>query len=364
MYKKIALVLLCLLAFASKSHAYCTASSSANQPQFIANLVNAQSDNAYRQLVSQTIAFPSSQPIYGCSSSAGNSIFTMSNVSASGATASDLSNSATFLNDGYTYYLIPPNEITSSAGSANMKVYIAFNIKDNQENATEFWINSATTSYDLYDGASDTRGLRLQKVRILVSGLNNAEGTYNISNLKLGNFSVIDRTSNTNSRPKTTSVPVVMNGSFQITKSTCIINNGTAINVNLPTVPSSTFTAVGQTVGDTAFTVNVSRCSSEDSNKTLLALLTDNNDASASNQSGLLKNIHSPNVSVQITDSVGSPLRIAPKNIDSSSSFFSFGTIGSGGTVSKAFKARYYSNVDTVPATLVQAQATITLIYN
>ncbi len=103
---------------------------------------------------------------------------------------------------------------------------------------------------------------------------------------------------------------------------------------------------------------------SEDSNKTLLALLTDNNDASASNQSGLLKNIHSPNVSVQITDSVGSALPIAPKNINSSNSFFSFGTIGSSGTVSKGFKARYYSNVGTVSATLVQAQAIITLIYN
>ena len=363
MYKKIALVIMFLLAFATKSHAYCTASSSANQPPFIANLVNAQSDNAYRQLVSQTIAFPSSQPIRSCSSFARNSTFTMSNVSASGATASDLSNSAT-ISDDYTYYLIPSNKITSSAGSANMKVYIAFNIKDNQENAEEFWINSATTSYNLYSGTSDTRGLRLQKVRILVSGLNNAEGTYNISNLKLGNFSVIDRTSNRNSDPKTTTVPVVMNGSFKITKSTCVINNGAAINVTLPTVPSSTFTAAGQTVGDTAFTVNVSRCSSEDSNKTLLALLTDNNDASASNQSGLLKNIYSPNVSVQITDSVGSALSIAPKNINSSNSFFSFGTIGSSGTVSKAFKARYYSNVATVPATLVQAQATITLIYN
>ena len=206
--------------------------------------------------------------------------------------------------------------------------------------------------------------MRLQKVRILVSGLNNAEGTYNISNLKLGNFSVIDRTSNRNSDPKTTTVPVVMNGSFQITKSTCVINNGAAINVNLPTIPSSSFTAVGQTAGDTSFTVDVSRCSSEDSNQTLLALLTDNNDASASNQSGLLKNIYSPNVSVQITDSVGGALSIAPKNINSSNSFFSYGTIGSSGTVSKAFKARYYSNVATVPATLVQAQATITLIYN
>ena len=108
-------------------------------------------------------------------------------------------------------------------------------------------------------------------------------------------------------------------------------------------MPSSTFTAAGQTVGDTAFTVHVSRCSSEDSNKTLLALLTDNNDASASNQSGLLKNIHSPNVSVQITDSVGSALSIAPKNIDSSNSFFSFGTMVSIVQFLKQLKRRNFS---------------------
>ena len=248
-----------------------------------------------------------------------------------------------------------------------MKVYIAFSIKDNQTSAPDFWINSSTASYQIYNGGSDTRGLRLQNISLLVTGLGNTAGTYTISNLKLGNFSASDKnqtwwggivgaTASTSIRLNTTT--------FQVKKSTCIINNGTAINVSLPTVPSSTFTTIGQTVGDTAFTVNVSGCSSEDSNKTLLALLTDNNDASASNQSGLLKNIHSPNVSVQITDSVGSPLPIAPKHIDSSNSFFSFGTIGSGGMVSKAFKARYYSNVSTVPATLVQAQATITLIYN
>ena len=206
----------------------------------------------------------------------------------------------------------------------------------------------------------------MQQSRLLVTGLGNSAGQYTISNLRLGNFSASDiNRIGWRWRGATAVTSIRLNNTtFQVKKSTCIINNGTAINVNLPTVPSSSFTAAGQTVGDTAFTVNVSRCSSEDSNKTLLALLTDNNDASASNQSGLLKNIHSPNVSVQITDSVGSPLRIAPKNIDSSNSFFSFGTIGSSGTVSKAFKARYYSNVATVPATLVQAQATITLIYN
>lgn len=349
MYKKIALVLMCLLAFASKSHAVCTTRT--NPVNLAANLTKAQSDNAYLQLVSQTITASSPQPIDSCSGS-GPSTFTMNG-------ATDLTTSSTISKDGYTHYQIPSAKITPSVASANIKVYIAFSIKDNQNAATEFWINSPTTSYELYTGTSATRGLRLQNVRLLVSGLGNTAGTYTISNLKLGNFSAKDSTSTT----ATTSI-VLTGSTFRITNSTCVINNGAAINVTLPTVPSSSFTAVGQTVGDTSFTVNVSGCSSDDTSKTLVALLTDNNNASASNTSGLLKNTYSNNVSVQITDSAGSALPIAPKSIDNSTSFFSFGTIGSGGMVSKAFKARYYSNVAAVPATLVQAQATITLIYN
>ena len=355
MYKKIALGLLCLLAFASKTHADCFART--NPVNFTANLTKEHSDNAYLQLVSQTIAESSAQPIDSCDIGNGPSTFTMNGVT-------DLMTNSTISKDGNTYYQIPPGNITPA--SPNMKVYIAFSVQDNQNTATERWINSSTNSYELFNGDSDTRGSRLQDISLLVTGLGNSAGQYTISNLRLGNFSASDINRIRGRWRGATAVTSIRlnNTTFQVKKSTCIINNGTAINVNLPTVPSSSFTAVGQTVGDTAFTVDVSRCSSEDSNKTLLALLTDNNDASATNQSGLLKNIYSPNVSVQITDSVGNALPIAPKHIDSSNSFFSFGTIGSSGTVSKAFKARYYSNVATVPATLVQAQATITLIYN
>jgi type 1 fimbria pilin len=356
MYKKIALGLLCLLAFASKTHADCFART--NPVNFTANLTKAHSDNAYLQLVSQTIAASAAQPIDSCNSGNGPSTFTMNAVT-------DLMTNSTIPKGDYTYYQIPPANITPA--SPNMKVYIAFSIKDNQTSAPDFWINSSTASYQIYNGGSDTRGLRLQNVSLLVTGLGNTAGTYTISNLKLGNFSASDKnqtwwggivgaTASTSIRLNTTT--------FQVKKSTCIINNGTAINVNLPTIPSSSFTAPAQTIGDTAFTVNVSGCSLEDSNKTLLALLTDNNNSSASNTNGLLKNIHSANVSVQITDNAGNALQIAPKNINSSSSFFDFGIIGSSGTVSKGFKARYYSNVGAVPATLVQAQATITLIYN
>lgn len=349
MYKKIALVLICLLAFFTKSHALCLTKT--NPVNFAANLTKAHSDNAYLQLVAQTIAASSPQPIDTCVGT-GSSTFTMNGVT-------DLITTNTISKDGYTYYQIPASKITPSAAAANLKVYIAYSVKDNQNSAMENWVNNATTSYTIYTGNSDTRGIRLQNVRLLVSGLGNTAGTYTISNLKLGNFSATDSVITS----ATTSI-VLTGSSFQITKSTCLINNGAAINVTLPTVPNSVFTAVGQTAGETSFIVNVSGCSTNDTSKTLVALLTDNNNASASNINGLLNNVNSSNVSVQITDSTGVALPIAPKNINNSNSFFNFGTIDSSGTVTKAFKARYYSNVASVPATLVQAQATITLIYN
>ena len=146
-----------------------------------------------------------------------------------------------------------------------------------------------------------------------------------------------------------------------------MVNGGATINVTLPTVRTSDFTSVGQTLGETTFPVNVSGCNTSDVNKSLVALFTDNNDPNQSSCIGLLKNTganNSQNVSVQIIDGVSNnPIQIAPKLIGNSSSFFSFGNI-SGGTVSKSFKARYYSKALPVPATNVNAQATITLIYN
>lgn len=354
MYKKIALVLMCLLALVSQSHAVCTTRT--NPVNFAANLTNAHSDNAYLQLVSQSIAASSPQPIDSCSGT-GPSTFTMNGVT-------DLTTSSTITKDGYTYYQIPSAKITPTAAAANLKVYLAFSVKDNQDSATEYLVNSASTTYTIYTGASDTRGIRLQNVRLLVTGLGNTAGTYTISSLKLGNFSA-NGSGFLGAATATATTSIVLTGAnFQIKESTCSINGGATINVNLPTVLNSAFSAIGQTVGDTTFNISVTKCGSGDANKTLVALLTDNNDTSASNTNGLLKNIYSDNVSVQITDSTGNALSIAPKNINNSSSFFSFGTIASDGTVSKTFKARYYSKAATVSATLVQAQATITLIYN
>ena len=182
MYKKIALGLLCLLAFASKTHADCFART--NPVNFTANLTKEHSDNAYLQLVSQTIAVSAPQPIDSCSSGSGPSTFTMSGVT-------DLMTSNTISKDGYTYYQIPPTNITPA--SPNMKVYIAFSVKDNQNTATEHWVNSPTNSYELFNGYSVTRGLRLQNIRLLVSGLGNSAGVYTISNLRLGSFSASDR---------------------------------------------------------------------------------------------------------------------------------------------------------------------------
>lgn len=335
------------------THAYSACTAVTNPVNFAAIMANALSDNSFLQLSSQTVQASSAQPISGCNGSGGGpSTFSM-------AGNTDLSISSPFTKDGYTYYQIPASYITPTP---TFNVYVAFSVKDNQDAALEYWVNSASQNYELYRGTSDTRGIRLQNVKLLISGLGNSEGTFTINNLRLGSLTAISGSQSA------TTVIRLSNSTFKITKSTCVVNGGAAINVTLPTVRTSDFTSVGQTLGDTTFSVNVSGCNTSDVSKSLMALLTDNNNPNQSNSQGLLKNIgtgNSTNVSVQIIDGVtNSPISIAPKVIGSSNSFFSFGNIGSGGAISKSFKARYYSNAVPVPATNVNAQATITLIYN
>ena len=340
--------LIIILLYCSKAYSLC--GTDINPVNFTATMASALSDNNYLQLSSQTVQAASPKPISGCILNGSSNFLMGSNT--------DLITSSTITKDGYTYYQIPASFITPLS---NFNVYMAFSVKDNQNSATEYWVNNATTAYTIFTGTSATRGIRLQNVRLLVSGIGNTQGTFAINNLRLGQLTAVSGFTQSAS-----TIIRLSNSTFKITKTTCVVNNGAAINVTLPTVRTTDFTSIGQTLGDTTFTVNVSGCNAIDANKSLVALLTDNNNT-ASNTLGLLKNTgtnYSPNVSVQITDSSGLPLSIAPKVIGNSSSFFNFGTIGTGGTVSKSFKARYYSNAIPVPATGVYAQATITLIYN
>jgi type 1 fimbria pilin len=337
-----------ILLYCSKAYSLC--GTDINPVNFTATMASALSDNSYRQLSLQTVQVSSPQPISGCFLS-GSSVFQM-------APNTDLLTSSKITTGGYTYYQIPASFITPLP---TFNVYMAFSVKDDQNSATEYWVNDATTAYTIFTGTSAIRGIRLQNVRLLISGIGNAQATFAINNLRLGQLTAVSGFTQSAS-----TIIRLSNSTFKITKTTCVVNNGAAINVTLPTVRTTDFTSIGQTLGDTTFTVNVSGCNAIDANKSLVALLTDNNNT-ASNTLGLLKNTgtnYSPNVSVQITDSSGLPLPIAPKVIGNSSSFFNFGTIGTGGTVSKSFKARYYSNAIPVPATGVYAQATITLIYN
>lgn len=351
MYKQL-LGLIMIFLSATQAHSLCR--TDVNPVNFTATMASALTDNSYYQLSSQTVQASSAQPISGCNDflGGGTSQFTM-------ASSTDLSTSSPIPGpNGYTYYQIPANYI---APRPNFDVYIAYSVKDNQDNAQEVWVNNPKTEYTIFSGTSETRGIRLQNVRLLVSGIGNAQGTYTINNLRLGSLTATSgwtQSASTNIK--------LSNSTFIITKTTCVVNGGAALNVSLPTVRTAEFTSVGKTLGDTAFNVNVSGCNASDVNKSLMALLTDNS-STASNNLGLLKNTatnSSQNVSIQITDSNGSPLPIAPKVIGSSNSFFNFGTIGAGGMISKAFKARYYSNAVPVPATEVKAQAIITLIYN
>ena len=350
MYKQF-LGLILMLLCATKAHSWCR--SSVDPVNFTAIMANAVSDNSYYQLSSQTVQESSSQPISGCNGiGGGSSQFTM-------LSSTDLNTSSKIFKDGYTYYQIPASYITPTP---TFNVYIAFSVKDNQDSAREYWVNNETTSYSFYTGTSATRGIRLQNVRLLVSGIGNAQGKYTINNPRLG---LLTATSGLFQSAST--IIRLSNSTFTITKTTCVVNGGAAINVRLPTVRTAEFTSVGKTLGETAFNVNVSGCDSSDVNKSLIALLTDNASLGSSNDSGLLKNTAtngSPNVAIQITDNNGIPLPVAPQVIGNSNSFFSLGIIGAGGTITKSFKARYYSNAIPVPATEVKAQAIITLIYN
>ncbi|AOA59490.1 fimbrial protein [Acinetobacter larvae] len=354
MYKKF----LGLVMILCSSKAYSVCQENPDQPaNFTAIMTNALSNNGYLQLSSQAVTQAWATAINGCSKAKEHSSdFTMK-------ANTDLELASRFSKDGYTYYEIPASYITPTP---TFKAYIAFSVKDNSNTVPEIWVNDPSAAYRLYaktTGSNNdvpTRGIRLPNVRLLITGLGNAEGVYTISPIRLG--ALIAKADG-----ETASAPVrLVSSTFKITKTTCVVNGGAAINVLLPTVRTTDFTSAGHALGDTDFTVTVGGCDASDTNKSLVALLTDNNSPSESNNLGLLKNSgveNSSNVSVQITDSNSLPLPIAPKLINSSNSFFNFGTI-TGGTVSKSFKARYYSNSMPVPATHVQAQATITLIYN
>lgn len=348
MYKQL-LGLMIIFLSATKAHSLC--GTDINPVNFTATMASALSDNSYLQLSSQIVQASSAQPISGCILS-GKSNFTM-------RTDTSLLTSSRIDKDGLTYYQIPSNYI---APRPNFDVYIAYSVKDNQDNAQEIWVNNPTTEYTIFSGISNTRGIRLQNVHLLVSGIGNIEGIYTINNLTLGSLNVTSGIFQSAS-----TIIKLSNSTFRITKTTCVVNGGASMNVTLPTVRTAEFTSIGKTLGETAFAVNVRGCNASDVNKSLIALLTDNASPGSNNDSGLLKNIAtngSPNVSVQITDSNSIPLQISPKLLDRKENFINFGIIGAGGTISKIFKARYYSNAIPVPATEVKAQAIITLIYN
>lgn len=142
-------------------------------------MANALSDNSYRQLSLQTVQVSSPQPISGCFLS-GSSVFKME-------PNTDLLTSSTITTGGYTYYQIPASFITPLP---TFNVYMAFSVKDNQDNATEYWVNDATTAYTIFyrykfDPRDSTRECSL------VSGIGNAQATFVINNLRLGQLTAL-----------------------------------------------------------------------------------------------------------------------------------------------------------------------------
>ena len=131
--------LIIILLYCSKAYSLC--GTDINPVNFTATMANALSDNSYRQLSLQTVQVSSPQPISGCFLS-GSSVFQM-------APNTDLLTSSTITTGGYTYYQIPASFITPLP---TFNVYMAFSVKDNQDNATEYWVNDATTAYTIFTG--------------------------------------------------------------------------------------------------------------------------------------------------------------------------------------------------------------------
>ena len=243
-------------------------------------------------------------------------------------------------------------------------IYIAFSVRDNQDNARLYPVNNSNL-YTLYTGSSDTRGLRLEDVSILIQGTNLTPGTYNISDIILGTYTA---TGTRFSFPLgwvdvSASKPININNlTYTITASTCTVEN---TNVNLPSMRMSDFSSIGTSKGTTDFSIDA-KCLDDAVNTSYSATISDNFLPTTPNPNGTLVNSISSgsggsNIKIRLTDASNAPIAIGPLNLNNK---FTFGTLNSSKSVSKALKASYYA--ETVPVTpgIVKSIATVNLIYD
>ena len=252
---------------------------------------------------------------------------------------------------------------TQNPNAANPPViYIAFSVRDNQDGAWLYRVNNSNL-YTMYTGSSDTRGMRLEDVSILIQGTNLTPGTYNISNIILGTYTATGTRFSWGGADVSASKPININNlTYTITASTCIIEN---TNVNLPSMRTSDFSTSGTSVGTKDFSINAT-CLNDAVNTSYSATISDNFAPTTTNPNGILVNSipsgsGGSNIKIRLTDTSNAPIPIGPLNLNNK---FTFGTLKSSKIVSKALKASYYA--ETVPVTpgIVKSIATVNLIYD
>ncbi|MBK5649212.1 MAG: type 1 fimbrial protein [Acinetobacter sp.] len=241
-------------------------------------------------------------------------------------------------------------------------IYIAFSVRDNQDNARLYPVNNSNL-YTLYTGSSDTRGMRLEDVSILIQGTNLTPGTYNISDIILGTYTATGTRFSWGGVDVSASKPININNlTYTITASTCTVEN---TNVNLPSMRMSDFSSIGTSKGTTDFSIDA-KCLDDAVNTSYSATISDNFAPTTTNPNGILVNSipsgsGGSNIKIRLTDTSNAPIPIGPLNLNNK---FTFGTLNSSKSVSKALKASYYA--ETVPVTpgIVKSIATVNLIYD
>ena len=246
---------------------------------------------------------------------------------------------------------------TQNPNAANPPViYIAFSVRDNQDGAWLYRVNNSNL-YTMYTGSSDTRGMRLEDVSVLIQGTNLTPGTYNISNIILGTYTATGRGQTRASQPI-----IIPNLAYTITASTCTVGN---TNVNLPSMRVSDFSSTGTSTGTTDFSITA-RCLDDAVNTSYSATISDNFLPTMPNPNGTLVNSISSgsggsNIKIRLTDTSNAPIPIGPLDLNNK---FTFGTLNSSKIVSKALKASYYAETLPVTPGIVKSIATVNLIYD
>lgn len=277
----------------------------------------------------------------------GRSVFQLSGT--------DLSTTEVVPLNGRTYFRIMKAQTPAAINPA--EIYIAFSVRDNKDTAELFSVNTSEP-YILFEGASTTRGMRLEDVSILVRGTNLTPGSYSIGSIELGTFKATELL-DLNPITETKTVRL-LNLNYTISSSTCVISNP---NITLPSMRVSDFSTENRTGGTTNFTVTAN-CP-DDAVGTLYSATITDNFSTASNSNGQLVNGISAesggsNIQVRLSDDSNNPIPISPLSLINK---FTFGT-RQNGVASKNFKASYYAENLPVTVGLLKSISMLNLIYD